>query len=309
MNRVVISGATGAIGMALIHKCIQESTEALVIIREDSRRRNRIPVHSLISVLECSLEDMKNIPDEQILKLGRKYDVFYHFAWSGPYGDSRNDMRLQNKNVEYTLDAVELAERLGCHTFIGAGSQAEYGRVDGYLNSQVPTNPENGYGIAKLCAGQMSRLRCHQLGMKHIWTRILSVYGPYDADYTMVMSTIYQLLDGKVPKFTKAEQRWDYIYSSDVARAMYLLGEKGIDGKIYCIGSGSVRVLSEYIFMIRDAVDHTLPLEIGALPYAPFQVMKLCADIEELRKDTGFLPQVSFEEGIKDTVDWVRLGN
>ena len=56
------------------------------------------------------------------------------------------------------MDAVNLAHRLGCEFFIGAGSQAEYGRVEGKLNAQVPTNPENGYGMAKLCAGQMSRV-------------------------------------------------------------------------------------------------------------------------------------------------------
>ncbi len=59
--------------------------------------------------------------------------------------------------------------------FIGAGSQAEYGRVEGKLNSQVPAFPENGYGMAKLCAGQMTRIQCESWE-SDIWTRILSVY-------------------------------------------------------------------------------------------------------------------------------------
>ena len=55
---------------------------------------------------------------------------------------------MQNANIKYTLDAVELAKRLGCKTFIGAGSQAEYGRVEGTISEKTDKNPENGYALA-----------------------------------------------------------------------------------------------------------------------------------------------------------------
>lgn len=89
-------------------------------------------------------------------------------------------MYLQNYNVIYALDAVELAHCCGCRTFVGAGSQAEYGRFEGKLRPDTPAFPENGYGMAKLCAGEMTRIQAHKYGIKHIWARILSVYGPYD---------------------------------------------------------------------------------------------------------------------------------
>lgn len=99
-------------------------------------------------------------------------------------------MQGQLQNIQYTLDAVELASRIGCKKFVGAGSQAEYGRVEGVLSASTPVFPENGYGIAKLCAGQMSRILCEQKQIEHIWTRILSIYGPYDGENTMIMSSI-----------------------------------------------------------------------------------------------------------------------
>lgn len=228
MKRAVITGATGAIGMALINELIQNNIEVLVICREGSNRNNRIPKHPLVSVINCSLEALGNIQNST----SKKYDVFYHFAWNGTFGSSRNDMYLQNQNVKYALDAVNAAHIFGCHTFIGAGSQAEYGRVEGMLKAITPAFPENGYGIAKLCAGQMTREAAHQLGMKHIWTRILSVYGPYDGDKTMIMSTIDKLKTGITPQFTKGEQMWDYLYSGDAGRAFRLIGECGVDGKI-----------------------------------------------------------------------------
>lgn len=301
--KVVITGPTGAIGMALIKECIARQIEVLAICHKGSKRIRRLPQSPLVQVLELDLQEYQGYqPDKE----QPDYDVFYHLAWNGTIGDVRNDMGLQHANIGYALDAVCLAKRLGCHTFIGAGSQAEYGRVEGNLNAATPAFPENGYGIAKLCAGQMTRIACEQMGLKHIWVRILSVYGPYDGDMTMIIGTIRRLLAKEVPEFTKGEQQWDYLYSGDAANAMRLLAEKGKDGKVYCLGSGKARPLAEYIKILRDAVDEKAPLALGVIPYAKKQVMYLCADIEELQKDTGFIPETDFEEGIRRTIAWVK---
>ena len=300
--KAVITGATGAIGMALIELLEKNRIETLVLCRESSARSSRIKESEFVKKVDCSLDQMRTFS----LDTSDKYDVFFHFAWSGTTGESRNDMYLQNDNVRYTLDAVELAARLGCHTFIGAGSQAEYGRVEGVITPDTPAYPENGYGMAKLCAGQMSRDFASRLGMKHIWTRILSVYGPYDGAQTMVTSTIGKLLTGEAPKFTPAEQTWDYIYSKDAARAFLALAEHGQDKEIYCIGNGHSKMLKEYIYIIRDAVDKDVQLMIGAFPYAQNQVMKLDVDISKLTEHTGFVPEYSFEKGITETVEWIK---
>lgn len=298
MNRVVITGPTGAIGLALISKCIKEGTHVLAVCRGNSRRKELIPVHPLVEIKECSLEELKNWTVIQ----NTNYDVFYHFAWAETMGEGRNDMKAQLLNISYTLDAVGLASRLGCHTFVGAGSQAEYGRYEGKLNDQVPTFPENGYGMAKLCAGQMSRIECKKYDIKHVWTRILSVYGPYDNENTMICSTIKLLQSQKVPPLTQGEQQWDYIYSDDAAEAMYLLGEKGKADKTYCIGSGKTKTLGEYIKILRDVIDPDLELGFGKIAYSEKQVMYLCADITDLQNDTGFTAKTDFHDGIKQTI-------
>jgi nucleoside-diphosphate-sugar epimerase len=303
--KAVISGATGSVGMALLEELIRRDIPTLVLCRMDSPRSARIPNHPLIKKVNCSLADMA----EFVLAEEESYDVFFHFAWEGTTGDSRNDMPLQNRNVKYTLDAVSLAARLGCHTFIGAGSQAEYGRVEGKLRPTTAAFPENGYGMAKLCAGQMSRVMCEQKGMRHIWARILSVYGPYDTATSMVMSTVSKLARGERPSFTAGEQIWDYLYSGDAANAFLAMAEKGKHGAIYCLGSGDPKPLKDYILAIRQKTAPTAELGLGEVPYAPKQVMYLCADITALTEDTGFVPTTSFEEGIEKTVEWFRTQN
>lgn len=302
MKRVIITGATGSIGTALIQECIREGIEVLVFTRQNSKRNGNIPEHPLVTCMNCALNELAEIQNTT----GKDYDVFYHFAWEGTTGAARNDMFLQNRNVQYALDAVSAAKRFGCHTFVGAGSQAEYGRVEGNLRPDTPAFPEMGYGMGKLCAGLMTRSYAHQLGMRHIWMRILSIYGPYDGEQSMVMSTIIRLLHGEVPEFTKGEQMWDYLYSSDAAKAFRLAGEQGVDGKVYVLGSGQAQPLKNYIETIRDVTAPGAELALGAVPYGERQVMYLCADIEELKQDTGYEPDVCFEEGIRRTLKWYQ---
>lgn len=302
MRRAIITGATGAIGTALVQELVDHDVEVLVICRENSKRNDRIPKHPLVEKCFCDLNMLAELDNTT----GKSYDVFYHLAWEGTIGTERNDMYLQNRNVKNSLDAVGVAKRFGCHTFIGAGSQAEYGRVEGLLTPDTPAFPENGYGIAKLCSGFMTRELAHQMGLKHIWVRILSVYGPNDGEQTLISTLLRNLRSGISPQCTGGEQKWDYLYSKDAANAFYLIGNKGIDGKTYVLGSGRVTLLRDYIEKACEIASDGIQADFGAVPYAPKQVMFLGADISELQKDTGFKPEYTFEEGIRETITYSR---
>ena len=254
-----------------------------------------------VTLAECDAEQLALLPE-----LIPSADVFFHLAWAKTTGQGRNDMPAQIRNIQYTIDAVHAAHALGGKVFIGAGSQAEYGRVDHALTPDTPCFPENGYGMAKLCAGQMSRTACEALGIDHIWPRILSVYGPFDGENAMIPQVIRKLLSGEAPALTAGEQIWDYLYAGDAAEALYRLALTGRAGGIYPLGSGQARPLREYLEILRDAVNPSLPLGFGEIPYASKQVMHLEADITALRRDTGFEARTAFETGIRETIDYVR---
>lgn len=296
-----VTGASGMIGLALTKYLLDKGVAVTAVIREHSQKAVCFPEHPALKIVECDLEHLGQLDVE-----GEQCDYFFHLGWSGTTGEARDHMYMQNQNVRNTLDAVELAHRLGAQVFVGAGSQAEYGRVEGKLTSETPVHPETGYGMAKLCAGQMSRKQCQAYGIRHIWMRILSVYGPYNTADSMIMSGIHQMLEGQRPSYTKGEQMWDYLYVKDAARALYLAAIRGKSGKAYCLGSGQARPLADYIWKIRDAVASHSQIGLGDIPYGPDQVMYLCADLTEFTADTGFLPEYSFEEGIRETVAWVK---
>ncbi len=302
MKRVIITGATSMLGLALIHECIQNNTEVIAIIRENSRKRNLIPINPLISVIECDLAKIHSI------NIAGKccYDAFYHLAWAFTDNLNRNLVEEQHYNIEYTLAAVKLASRLRCKKFVGAGSQAEYGRVRGKISADMCVAPDSAYGVAKYTAGRLSSILCQQMGMEFIWMRIFSTYGINDMPSTMIMYTIDCLLKKKKPLLTKCEQMWDYLNCRDAAKAFFLIGAKGKNQAVYNIGSGQEIILSEYVCKIRNLIDSNLPLGIGEREYAPNQIMTLCADISNLTLDTGFVPSISFDEGIKETINWYR---
>lgn len=312
MKQAIITGPTGAIGMALIEYLCKKDVQVIAVVREGSERNKQIVESDKVTKAYCDLDEYATLDESIKAAVEAKGwtlnpDVLYHFAWGGTFGDVRNNMPLQTSNIQHTLEAVDAAGRLGCKTFIGAGSQAEYGRVyNEKLSDKTNAWPENGYGMAKLCAGQMSRVRCNQLGIKHIWFRVLSVYGPYDGKNTMVMSTVRKMLAGEKCAFTKGEQDWDYLYSEDAAQAFYLAGEKGVDGSIYCLGNGSVRKLREYIEIIKEKTNSNSELALGEVPYSEKQVMYLCADTSKLVNEVGFNPVYSFEHGIEKTIEWYK---
>lgn len=293
------------IGAALIKECIKKGIEVYAVVRASSGKKMRLPESEKLHMVDCSLEELGALSQ----KITEKCDTFYHIAW-GNTGENRNSStELQSRNIAYTLAAVKTAHALGCRRFIGAGSQAEYGPMDvDKISPDSPVNPTTPYGAAKLASGQLVQMFCKELGMECIWPRIFSVYGIYEKETTMVASGLRKMLAGEKTSFTPALQRWDYLFSADAGRAYYLIGEKGKDGAVYCVGSGKAAPLKDYIEIMAELTGAE-ETGIGARPYPAGAVMNLCADISSLTADTGFVPEYTFREGIRETITWLKTGN
>ncbi len=299
MRKIILTGATSMLGVALINECILNNTKVIAVTRPNSRNIDRLPKSDLITVVECNLDEIHRLKELE----KDSYDAFYHFGWEATARNVRYSPEIQNKNIGYTLNAARVAKEIGCKMFIGAGSQAEYGLVSDVISPNTPVDPLSAYGVAKYASCKLSSILCKEIGIKHVWTRIFSVYGPHDNAGTMILSCLEKLLNGERPSFTKSEQLWDYLYCADAARAFYLICKNGVDQSVYCIGSGVAKPLSEYIIKMRDLIDESLPLGIGDFEYNENQIMHLCADITSLTRDTGFKPIYSFEDGIKKTIE------
>lgn len=303
INKAVVTGPTGAVGVALVNELLNNDIEVYAIVRKGSNRVSNLNSKKNLHIVECDLCEYKN---KLFRLIDAQIDIFYHLAWDGTYGDKRNDYNLQVANIEYAIDAVNVAKQLNCKAFIGVGSQSEYGNTNETKTPSTYCNPNNFYGACKLSASYITKVLCNQYNIRFNWCRIFSLFGPKDGNYTLIMSTINKLLNNEKCLFTKGDQIWDYIYSKDAAKAFRLIGEKGINNSIYLIASGKSATLRSYIETMHSIVNKDCKIEFGAIPYFQNQAMNLSADISNLKKDTGFECSYSFKDGILDLLNEIR---
>ena len=302
MKRVVITGADGFVGSHLTKKCVESGAEVWGIVHPDSpyaARINTLPgVHVVVSDIPGLVSKLDRFPDQ--------VDAFYHFAWQGVNAKERDDFDCQVGNIDLSLETVRFAGRLCPKKFIMPGSTNEYiyyGRpIDQYA---LPT-PPNAYGSVKIAIRYLTQLYTRQFHMEFIYTVIAGIYAADRRDNNVIFYTIDKLLRREKPSLTGLEQLWDYVYVDDVMDALYLLGDKGRDGEFYAIGKGDNRPLYEYIEIIRDLIDPSLPLGIGEIPYRNGQLPCSCVDLTAIKRDTGFVPKVDFETGIRKVIDKMR---
>jgi len=301
MNKAIVTGATGFIGSWLLEELLHNGVHVTVLLCDSLENINE-NIRDRINIVQYSPNNIFDIKE----KVGYDFDVFYNIGWGGVSPEKKNDLDLQLSNIKSSLDAVLFANQIRCSKFVGIGTVAEYVYCNGAISSAEPPSPSDLYGAAKVAAHFMSEAYAEQLGQPFIWTILCSTYGERRNDDNLISYTIKTLLAGEKPTFTKLEQMWDFMHVSDVVNALYLIGEKGIEGKTYGIGSGIYRPLREYIQEIHKLIDNSLLLGIGERQYPIKKIPSSCVDSTELVNDTGFMPRMSFEDGIIHTISYFK---
>jgi UDP-glucose 4-epimerase len=287
-RRAIITGATGFIGCALCNELLEHDWGVTAVFRPGSRKKTRLPEG--VCAAELALD--------RLCDLTGNYDVFYHLAWNGSGGNDRNDFDIQQPNIKYTVEAVRAAGRCGCRRFVGAGSQAEYGVVRGICTEETAPHPFMMYGAAKLAACYMGGLVARQEGVSFVWPRIYSVYGVGRNAGTLINYVIDTLKAGGVPQLSTCENMWDFLYITDCAAALRLLGENGRAEGIYNVSYGEPRQLRRFVEKVRDAVAPEGRLNFGGVQSDPERTFWLEPDIGKISK-LGFKAKVGFDSGIR----------
>lgn len=301
MKSAIVTGANGFIGSAVIKELLRNNVNVCAIVHKN--HKDKLPEDSNLNIISCELDNISDLAG-QIEK--NKFEVFYHFAWTGSTGNARADYNLQLKNAEWTVDAVNLAGELGCKRFVGAGTLAEhdvqaYSPVDG----SVP-NTVSHYGTAKIAAHYMSKAECSRLGIEHLWAYLPNTFGIGNYTSNFINFAAKIMITGKRADFTPGEQLYDFLYISDTAYGLYCIGLDGKKNCSYYIGSLKYRKLKEYIKLVRDAIDPAIQLNLGAIPFNGITQPEELFDCSKLVNDTGYRPKITFEEGLKKTIPWIR---
>ncbi|MBS4961102.1 MAG: NAD(P)-dependent oxidoreductase [Clostridiales bacterium] len=302
MKYVIVTGATGFIGGAVVRDLICHDYHVIAIVRPESKNLSRIQGLEQVTILTHPLEQISDL----VIQL-KVYEpiYFFHIAWDGVSGENHTNPMVQLKNIETAINCVKIAKEIGCKRFIGAGSIHE---IEGEKELSVKGPVVNGrdyYKVAKRTARDFCRLEASLCGLDFLWPQLTNTYGEGEFSDRLINATIRKLQVGQEPSFTKGDQLYDFIYITDVARAYRYIAEKGKSFENYKISSGNIQPLKNYLMELGRTVNEKVRLNFGSAGNGVYLDKKdLYNDF--LSRDTNFLPKVSFAEGIKKTMEWLE---
>ena len=299
MKKAILTGATGFVGKWLIKILLEADVDVTVIVRD----KNKLDMNFVdkIHIYECEYYNYDTLEIS-----ASKYDVFYHLAWDGVASKDKDKLDIQKRNLDMSVNALLLAKRLECKKMIAAGTVAEYAYCERIMDFSQKQTPNDIYGAMKVSVYNILNVLSRKIGVNFIWTVLPSTFGEGRNNDNIITYTITKLLKNEKPLYGDLEQMWDFLYVREVARALWLIGDRGNGDKIYGIGSGQYRQLKDYIFTIRDIINPDMELGIGELPQMSHKAYSSCVGIYDLMKDTNFQVEIGFEQGIRNTIMYYK---
>lgn len=303
MKKVIVSGANGFLGSALVRELLAHKIEVIALVREGHTDRLQSEAEQNPLLILCPF-DLRHATEAKERLLNCMADTFYHFAWEGSAGPARADTRLQLDNAQWTVDCLRLAKEVGCKRFVNAGSIMELETIKAVWKEENRPGPGYIYGGGKLAAHTMCKSVAAQLDIELLWAVITNAYGVGERSPRMVNTTIQKCIRGEAPQFTAGTQNYDFVYIDDVARAFRLIGENGKPFCEYKIGSSEAKPLKEFLLEMKEAIAPELDFIFGDIPFTGVNLPLEDLDCRKTEEDTGFRAEISFREGCRRTRDW-----
>ena len=303
MRNVIITGATSFIGIRLVQKLLDTGIFVYAIVRSDSKNVKKLPEHKNLEIIYTDLSQI------ELLKKNKfEIEIFFHLGWDGVGSTGRDNPDIQLLNIKNTLKAIDTANYLKCKCFVMAGSQAEYGYVDGLITESTSCSPITEYGKAKLQVFSHAIIRCSNLKMKYLHLRIFSIYGENDHEWTLISEIIRKLMKSEDVRLSNCTQFWNYLNVSDAADQIIMLTNLMLnceDKKIevYNIASTDTRILRDFTDEIARIIQSSSKLLYGEKKVQ--DPLSLQPDINKLIKDTNWQSQIDFVQGIKSIINSV----
>lgn len=299
MKQIILTGATSFIGRHLTEHLLRNGDYCVFAIVRPGFDPQRLPQSAgcmgRMEILELDLQEYGRIPE----LVPAACDAYFSFAWEGTRGKARDDGKLQTENYRYSMEGIRAALKLGCRKVFTAGSQAEYGRMQGMTDEHAPCMPDTAYGKAKLRLCMDAAGCCREYGVSFFEPRFFSLYGEDDNPKTMLLSILQAMLENKPCRLTACVQEWDFLHIEDAVRGLKLLLEKECADGIYNFASGDTRILKEFVEEMYQITQSESRLEYGAVPYPPQGMVSMRPCVHRLRSETGWRPEISFPEGVR----------
>ena len=308
MTRVLVTGGAGFIGSCYVRHMLKKHPDYKII--------------NLDALTYCgNLENLKdvennpnytfvhgNICDKKLVReLVSEVDGVVNFAAESHVDNSIKTPEIFiETNVQGTLNLLQASKEIGVERFLQVSTDEVYGSLGatGYFYETTPLSPNSPYSASKASADMLVRAYRETFGLPTLNTRCSNNYGPYQYPEKLIPFFISQLLKGeKVPVYGDGLNVRDWLYVYDHCEAIDVVLHKGKIGEVYNIGGHNEKTNMEITRLILDAMGK----DESSIRYVEDRLghdRRYAISNDKITSELGWSPSLTFEEGIKLTIDW-----
>lgn len=311
MRKILVTGGAGFIGSNFVHYLRQYHPDYQIIVVDKLNQQGNIenlaPVRKDIEFHKLDLVDEAGL--KPIFEEGLDYVA--HFAAETNVDRSIEDPdNFVNSNVLATNVLLRLSRDHGVKRFHHVSTDEVFGSLEldssEKFNEQTAYDPRSPYSATKAGSDHLVRSYFHTYGLDVTISNCSNNYGPYQVPENIVpVFMLMAMQDKPLTIYGDGKSVRDYLYVLDHCRAVDLVLHKGKAGETYCIGGGQ----EQNGIQIADAVLAILGKPASLKKFVadrPGHDRRYAIDYSKLQRELGYEPSVTFEEGLRKTIDWYR---
>lgn len=294
MSRVLLTGATGFIGSACVPFLLDAGYEVHAAVPPGAEPGN--------ALVHWHVADLLEVEQVRDLLAAVRPTHLLHFAWfvaPGEFWRSTENLRW----LQSGLDLVREFADAGGERSVIAGTCAEYAPSSELLvEGAIPLRPTTLYGACKNALHVSSAAYFQERGVSNAWGHIFNLYGPRENPDRLVPSVIRALLAGRTFVCQHPDDVRDFLHVEDVARAFVALLSSRVEGDVNISSGEATRVgsVADLVATLlgRESLISFDQYSVGASP--------VVGDDFRLRREVGWEPRWSLDDGIADAIAWWR---
>ena len=307
-KRLLVTGGAGFIGSCFVRHILNKYSDYKVI---------NLDILTYAGNIE-NLNDVKDNPNYQFVhgdicdkklvkELVSQVDGVINFAAESHVDRSITGPEIFiQTNVQGTLNLLQACKEIGIEKYLQVSTDEVYGSLGatGYFYETTPIAPNSPYSASKASADMLVRAYFETYGLPVLTTRCSNNYGPYQYPEKLIPFFISQLLKGeKVPVYGDGLNVRDWLYVYDHCEAIDTVLHKGKIGDVYNIGGHNEKTNMEITRLILDAMGK----DENSIKYVEDRLghdKRYAIDNTKIQTELGWKPSLTFEEGIKITINW-----